>query len=722
MANQKSASSPKSEPDLPLTAHQAADVDHAGAPSGFTNQQLIDALYRAANRQGLSDWALLEKAGLDLDALAQARESRYGGVPLEELPALTAAERKLVLTELAAEIARESGDPAQRYGRITALAGLNLRAAPKGDASIIATLPDGTRLLILAEEGDWLHVAVGNGKVDEELGNEPSKAGTRGYVARAFVADDHSNEATAEPLTRPATTFFAADPVLGSMPLAPPEAQRIVTVPADGPGAQTLAQTWNENGGLLTELATRLGIDPAVAIAVLAVESNGVGFGPDGRMIIRFENHLFFHHWGQRNPTFFADHYTFDPNQSWLNHRWRPRTDTTFREFHGSQPAEWQVLTFSKGQDDTAAKLSISMGAPQILGSNHQRIGYPSVQAMFEAFSQEERTQILGLFDFIRTDAGLVQALRRNDYTAFARGYNGPGQADTYGTLIGQWVTAFNKLRPAPEGVAALPRPANQPALDPTLDHALTIQPELRSPEVYTQMTQTNAVNATPVATPAADSSSKTAVNNTAKGAAPSSSAFGSGTPTGRPISTPSVTPSSTSSVPSSVTSPGALPVPKLPVDTDPEVRAIWLKHIEQGFENNNIMFKRVLRAFMIPYYLTVALYVVLFFVGIGLFVIAARLSSSQETMVAGLLFGGMGVATFLTFFISKPMRSLEENLQFITWLGIVYNSYWTRLLYLENSTTVQAELADATQDAVAQIEHMLTRNVEVAGKRPGGE
>ena len=151
----------------------------------------------------------------------------------------------------------------------------------------------------------------------------------------------------------------------------------------------------------------------------------------------------------------------------------------------------------------------------------------------------------------------------------------------------------------------------------------------------------------------------------------------------------------------------------------DDRLYNLWLDHIKHGFENNNIMFNRVLRAFMVPYYMTIAMYVLMFMVGIGLFVVAARLSSQQGTQIAGLLFGGLGIASFLGYFMSKPLRSLEENLQFITWLGIVYNTYWTRLLYMQNATSIQADLKEATAEAVTQIEYMLNKNVDVAYKRP---
>ncbi len=84
------------------------------------------------------------------------------------------------------------------------------------------------------------------------------------------------------------------------------------------------------------------------------------------------------------------------------------------------------------------------------------------------------------------------------------------------------------------------------------------------------------------------------------------------------------------------------------------------------------------------------------------------------------LLFVGAVVATFLTYFVSRPLRSLEENLQFITWLGIVYNTYWTHLLYSQDADKVHDELKDATATAVGQIEKLVEKNAALARRRPG--
>ncbi|MCB0047802.1 MAG: DUF3380 domain-containing protein [Caldilineaceae bacterium] len=632
--------------------------------SSFTNQQIIDAFYTAAHRRALDDWALLEKAGLDLVQLAQAREARYAGPPVDQIETLNEEERDLVLAELAGAGLVHL----PRVGHVTAPAGLNLRSGPDGDEAILARLPLGQRLEIEVEAGEWLRVTATGGEND----------GRQGFVHGDFVqAGEPPEEREDEsPTAKPDSTnaFFTHDATLRTVAMEPDADQQVRLASDAGDGARRLAAVWAQTGGLLTVLAARLGIAPGAALAVLAVESGGSGFGEDGRMIIRFENHLFFHYWGQSEPARFAQHFRFDAERQWEGHEWRADTYVPFRTFHGVQPQEWEVFGFAQGLNDGAAKRAISMGAAQILGSNYARLGYAGADEMFGAMSRDLRTQILALFDFIRTDPSLVQALRDRDYTRFAQGYNGPGMAQRYGELIAQWVAAFQRLAPPPSDVAALPRPLETQALDPTLDQALTIVPVTYNPEVHMQVTSPNTAQA---------------VRAASDDAPPE---------------------------------PLQLPLHDAPPEISDQVQAIWLEHVREGFQNNSVMFRRILRAFMIPYYLTVALYVLLFVVGLGLFLLAARLSVQEGNTVAAVLFGGLGVVAFLAFFIRQPMRALEENLQFITWLGIIYNSYWTRLLYMQDGETVQADMEDVTQDAVKQIEQMLARNAELAGRRPGGE
>ena len=166
-------------------------------------------------------------------------------------------------------------------------------------------------------------------------------------------------------------------------------------------------------------------------------------------------------------------------------------------------------------------------------------------------------------------------------------------------------------------------------------------------------------------------------------------------------------------------------PIPASPtpgkslLEADPELYAAWRDHMRRGFENNQTMFEQVLTGFMNPYWTTVWMYRILFGVGVAAFVVAALLALFGRGAASAGIFGGLSVAAFLGYFLNRPLQALEENLQFITWLGIIYNSYWTRLAYTSDLETVQAELEDATDDAIAKIKELMDKHAERNASRP---
>lgn len=627
-------------------------------PNIFTNQYLINAFFLAAQMLGLGGDDLMRKAGLDVQQLAAdeaTRQAPYTGQPLAELPNLLAGERSLITSNLLRELRQD-----RRWrGQVSASAGLNVRDQPNTTTStVLTTLSSGTPLDVLQEQADWLFVAA--------------DAETAGFVAAAFVTLLTTGAPIQDTVPLGTSDLFRNDPEAQHVPLALPADQQIVLGAAAGPGARNLAGIWNRYGGLLTLLANRLQIDPTIAVAVLAVESGGAAFGADGRIIIRFENHLFYSDWGKQHQEQFFQHFDFNraTQDAWLEHRWRATPQEPFLPMHrneaGAQALEWQVLNFAAGLDDTAAKRSISMGAPQILGRNHQRIGYTTVQAMFNAFMADERNHILGLFDFIRTDATLVDALRRKAYVTFAAGYNGTGQAAFYGDKLRSVAEGVKLLHEAPALVAFEPNAPAEAPLPAELDALIAFLP---IPELPGRLV--SVIDEQP-------------------------------------------TPPAGADVPVQSAADARLQELRL------KVLEAWAAHMEEGLQNNTLMFRQLLKAFMRPYYMTMVMYIILFLVGIGLFVIAAWLSTKANADRSSWLFGGLGVLTFLAFFISRPLAALEENLQLITRLGVIYNSYWTRLLYMQDNSTIQADLEDATNDTIAELGKLTDKSVELAAKRPG--
>jgi hypothetical protein len=270
------------------------------------------------------------------------------------------------------------------------------------------------------------------------------------FVARVYLSAQFSQVVSDQPAPPPPGGL---DVPSGS-PLTLAELQAISLVPArklNAPGgasqsALNAARIWNKYGGMLEPLSARIGIDKGVAVAVIAVESGGSGMGPDGRMIIRFENHLFWTYWGKANPAAYNQHFVFNQSASWKGHQYRAQPNGPWLDVHQNQNSEWAAFNFASTIEATAAKKSISMGLVQIMGFNNRAIGYASPDAMFAAFAADEKYQLLGFFNFVKNDQRQIDALRQRDYVGFARIYNGPGQPDFYGGLIKGVVDGFGVL------------------------------------------------------------------------------------------------------------------------------------------------------------------------------------------------------------------------------------------------------------------------------------
>lgn len=345
---------------------------------------------------------------------------------------------------------------------------LNVRSGPGTTFSIITAVKRGTVLDVVELQGDWIKIKIN---------------GRDGFVAAQFVQLQ---------IPQPVSGFLIEQPELLEVRLTPDK-----VIPTDTlTGAElTIANTWNQYGNLMKVLSDRLSIPVEALVAVLVAESGGRVFAGDGRMVIRFEVHLFYRFWGEHNQEVFNRFFQFDtssPGNNWKGHKWRPNVESPWQTFHGTHDKEWSVLAFARALDDTAALSSISMGAPQVMGFNFKRLGYESVQHMFDAFARSAHAQLLGMFDFVKgTEASspAIRALQSKDYLTFASIYNGPanaetyrgimqGHADTYTRLITKAVTAplpaeeqrgpvDAPVQPVPAPPAPTPSPAPEPSPAP---------------------------------------------------------------------------------------------------------------------------------------------------------------------------------------------------------------------------------------------------------------
>ncbi|WP_045389835.1 N-acetylmuramidase family protein [Falsirhodobacter sp. alg1] len=162
----------------------------------------------------------------------------------------------------------------------------------------------------------------------------------------------------------------------------------------------------------LPEIGALIGVGEDELHAVIDVETAGGGYDTLGRPRMLFEPHVF----------------------------WRelPESKRRGAERAGLAYAVWGTKPYPKDSyprlqmamllDPGAALRAASWGLCQIMGFNHKAAGYPTVQAMVAAFMDSEAAQLEAMVRFIQSE-GLDDELRRHDWSAFARGYNGAGYA-----------------------------------------------------------------------------------------------------------------------------------------------------------------------------------------------------------------------------------------------------------------------------------------------------
>jgi len=162
----------------------------------------------------------------------------------------------------------------------------------------------------------------------------------------------------------------------------------------------------------LPTVGAMIGVGEDEIHAVLDVETNGSGFDKQGRPKMLFEPHVF---WRELGPGAKRDRAA----REYLAYpKWK-------RDY---PPDSYPRLMNAMAIDETAALRSASWGLGQVMGFNHLAAGFVSPQAMVAAFADDEENHLAGMIRFIKANK-LDGALRRHDWAAFARGYNGAGFA-----------------------------------------------------------------------------------------------------------------------------------------------------------------------------------------------------------------------------------------------------------------------------------------------------
>jgi len=117
-------------------------------------------------------------------------------------------------------------------------------------------------------------------------------------------------------------------------------------------------------------------------------------------------------------------------------------------------------------------------------------------------------------------------------------------------------------------------------------------------------------------------------------------------------------------------------------------------------------------------------MFLVIFTMALGTLIAAVRLAVDEpaagyDWAHAGIV-GTLALASIVLFALllyMRPLAALERNSVVQSFLTVVVNSYWTRLLYVKDATDIDSHLEDATAYAVDHLSALLDRQILGASK-----
>lgn len=197
----------------------------------------------------------------------------------------------------------------------------------------------------------------------------------------------------------------------------------------------------------IAQAAAANGLKPAHIKAVIAVESNGGWFtdmradildadGPGGFIDGDMPKILFEAHWFDK----------FTDGQFRISHPNLSSKSWNRALYVGGQ-GEYLRLHRAMLLAEEAALKSASWGMFQIMGFNHEKVGYPNVFEFVTAMKVSELKHIEAFLKFVKASSykgkNLLTALQQNDFDTFTGGYNGTGQIPVYSAKM---KAAFKKF------------------------------------------------------------------------------------------------------------------------------------------------------------------------------------------------------------------------------------------------------------------------------------
>ncbi len=178
------------------------------------------------------------------------------------------------------------------------------------------------------------------------------------------------------------------------------------------------------------EVAERLGVEVAAIKAVVDIEAGRQheGFSAPGMPLINFDLTMFRRFAGKKGINLAKYQRTHAVVFS------RPNA----RKYGSQQAAQHARLKAARTIDNTTAIEGTFWGMFQIGGFNWKKCGCRDINDFVDRMSRSERDQLDLFANFIES-SGLLKYLRAKNWSAFAKGYNGPSYASRgYHTRLAQ--------------------------------------------------------------------------------------------------------------------------------------------------------------------------------------------------------------------------------------------------------------------------------------------
>jgi hypothetical protein len=185
----------------------------------------------------------------------------------------------------------------------------------------------------------------------------------------------------------------------------------------------------DDNEVFLYNYALQNNLDYLLLLAILLVESRNKGF-KNGNLVLRFELHIFKNYFvkGIKNKEIFAQHFNIYNQYHYFNY------NNTWIEYHHNN-LEKEAFELAKTLNEEYALLSTSYGVCQLMGYNHDSVGFDNVFKLYNYMLKSELNHYKVFISFLE-NRNIIHYIKEYNFDRIAELYNGTSNIKIYSELI----------------------------------------------------------------------------------------------------------------------------------------------------------------------------------------------------------------------------------------------------------------------------------------------